>query len=160
MLAFRRFERAIDGGIGRRKLGHLVIALIIAFFLWFPNDTSQSNYAKTVFISGFFYAIMSSSWALLAGIAGQFSFGHMAFMGIGAYVAGLIARDGVAFAMLGVRYHTGIDLIAWRHHHRHRCRRRRRAGDRLAAAAAARGLPGAIHHRLLRIIPHHDVDRI
>ncbi|MDE2778008.1 MAG: branched-chain amino acid ABC transporter permease [Chloroflexota bacterium] len=102
MLAFRRFERAIDSGIGRRKLGYLMIALIIAFFLWFPNDTSQSNYAKTVFISGFFYAIMSSSWALLAGIAGQFSFGHMAFMGIGAYVAGLIARDGVAFAMLGV----------------------------------------------------------
>ena len=102
MLAFRRFERAIDSGIGRRKLGYLAIGAIIAFFLWFPNDTSQSNYAKTVFISGFFYAIMSSSWALLAGIAGQFSFGHMAFMGIGAYVAGLIARDGVAFAMLGV----------------------------------------------------------
>ena len=76
--------------------------MIIVFFLWFPNDTSQSNYAKTVFISGFFYAIMSSSWALLAGIAGQFSFGHMAFMGIGAYVAGLIARDGIVFAMLGI----------------------------------------------------------
>lgn len=99
---FTRFERAIDDGIGRRKLGYALLGLVILFFLWFPNDTSQSNYAKTVFISGFFYAIMSSSWALLAGIAGQFSFGHMAFMGIGAYVAGLIARDGLMFAALGI----------------------------------------------------------
>lgn len=98
----RQLETRIDNGIGRRRLGYIVLGLIILFFLWFPNDTSQSNYAKTVFISGFFYAIMSSSWALLAGIAGQFSFGHMAFMGIGAYVAGLIARDGIVFAMLGI----------------------------------------------------------
>ena len=98
----RQLETRIDNGIGRRRLGYIVLGLIILFFLWFPNDTSQSNYAKTVFISGFFYAIMSSSWALLAGIAGQFSFGHMAFMGIGAYVAGLIARDGIVFATLGI----------------------------------------------------------
>lgn len=102
MAFLREIESRIDKGIGRRRLGYIVLGLVILFFLWFPNDTSQSNYAKTVFISGFFYAIMSSSWALLAGIAGQFSFGHMAFMGIGAYVAGLIARDGIVFAMLGI----------------------------------------------------------
>ncbi len=102
MQLFRQFEAGIDRGIGRRRLGYVVLGLIILFFLWFPNDSSQSNYAKTVFISGFFYAIMSSSWALLAGIAGQFSFGHMAFMGIGAYVAGLVARDGFVFVMLGI----------------------------------------------------------
>lgn len=98
----KRLEAVIDKSIGRRNLGYFALGLIVLFFLWFPNDTSQSNYAKTVFISGFFYAIMSSSWALLAGVAGQFSFGHMAFMGIGAYAAGLIARDGIIFAMLGI----------------------------------------------------------
>ena len=103
MALFKRFESAIDDGIGRQRLGYLILGLIVIYFLWFPNDTSQSNYAKTVFISGFFYAIMASSWALLAGIAGQFSFGHMAFMGIGAYVAGLIARDGIVFAALGIQ---------------------------------------------------------
>lgn len=102
MALFKRIESVIDNGIGRRMLGYLLLGLVILFFLWFPNDTSQSNYAKTVFISGFFYAILSSSWALLAGIAGQFSFGHMAFMGIGAYVAGLFARDGITFAALGI----------------------------------------------------------
>ena len=102
MALFKRIETAIDDGIGRRRLGYILLGLVVVYFLWFPNDTSQSNYAKTVFISGFFYAIMSSSWALLAGIAGQFSFGHMAFMGIGAYAAGLIARDGIIFATLGI----------------------------------------------------------
>ena len=99
----KQLETQIDEGIGRRRLGYLMLGIVALFFLWFPNDASQSNYAKTVFISGFFYAIMASSWALLAGIAGQFSFGHMAFMGIGAYAAGLIARDGiVVFAALGI----------------------------------------------------------
>ena len=99
----KQLETRIDKGIGRRNLGYLALGIVALFFLWFPNDASQSNYAKNVFISGFFYAIMASSWALLAGIAGQFSFGHMAFMGIGAYAAGLIARDGiVVFAVLGV----------------------------------------------------------
>ena len=99
----KQLETRIDEGIGRRRLGYLMLGIVALYFLWFPNDASQSNYAKTVFISGFFYAIMASSWALLAGIAGQFSFGHMAFMGIGAYAAGLIARDGiVVFAALGV----------------------------------------------------------
>ena len=102
MAVFKQIESTIDKGIGRRKLGYILLGLVILFFLWFPNDTSQSNYAKTVFISGFFYAILSSSWALLSGIAGQFSFSHMAFMGIGAYVAGLITRDGIMFATLGI----------------------------------------------------------
>ena len=37
-------------------------------------------------------AILASSWSLLAGYAGQFSFGHMAFMAIGAYGTGLVGR--------------------------------------------------------------------
>ena len=102
MNLLKQFETLIDESIGRRRLGYLALGLVVLFFLWFPNDASQSLYAKNVFISGFFYAIMASSWALLAGVAGQFSFGHMAFMGIGAYAAGLIARDGIVFAMLGI----------------------------------------------------------
>ncbi|MEL6272219.1 MAG: hypothetical protein AAFR22_20615, partial [Chloroflexota bacterium] len=99
---WRQFESAIDNSIGRRNLGYVLLGLIVVYFLWFPNDTSQSNYARTVYIFGFFYAIMASSWALLAGISGQFSFAHMAFMGIGAYSAGLLARDGVTIAVLGI----------------------------------------------------------
>ncbi|MDH4136658.1 MAG: branched-chain amino acid ABC transporter permease, partial [Anaerolineae bacterium] len=44
------------------------------------------------FIIAYFYAILASSWSLLAGYAGQFSFGHMAFMAIGGYTSGLMGR--------------------------------------------------------------------
>ncbi len=40
----------------------------------------------------FFYAILASSWSMLAGYAGQFSFGHMGFMGIGAYTTALFSH--------------------------------------------------------------------
>jgi branched-chain amino acid transport system permease protein len=40
-----------------------------------------------------FLAIIASSWALLAGVGGQFSFAQMAFMAIGAYTSGLLGRD-------------------------------------------------------------------
>jgi branched-chain amino acid transport system permease protein len=37
--------------------------------------------------------MLASSWALLAGYAGQFSFGHIAFMAIAAYASGILGRD-------------------------------------------------------------------
>jgi branched-chain amino acid transport system permease protein len=52
----------------------------------------QSPYWLHVLIVAYFYAILASSWSLLAGYAGQFSFGHMAFMTIGAYTTGLVGR--------------------------------------------------------------------
>ncbi|GIT73098.1 MAG: hypothetical protein Ct9H300mP28_29120 [Pseudomonadota bacterium] len=45
-----------------------------------------------VCITGFFYAILASSWSMLGGYAGQFSFGHMAFMGLGAYGKALFSH--------------------------------------------------------------------
>ena len=45
-----------------------------------------------VAVIALYYAILASSWALLAGYGGQFSFAHMAFAGIGAYTAGLIGK--------------------------------------------------------------------
>ncbi|MEZ4659101.1 MAG: branched-chain amino acid ABC transporter permease [Caldilineaceae bacterium] len=62
-----------------------VIALLIAP-IWLTN----SPYLMHLAITSFFYAILASSWSLLAGYAGQFSFGHMAFMAIGAYSAALL----------------------------------------------------------------------
>lgn len=48
------------------------------------------TYWLHVVIVAYFYALLASSWSLLAGYAGQFSFAHMAFMAIGAYTAGLL----------------------------------------------------------------------
>ena len=77
---FNRFETAVDKSIGRRNLGIGLMGLVTVYFIVFPLLPDQTNYIKTVYIGGFFYAILAASWVLLAGIAGQFSFGHMAFM--------------------------------------------------------------------------------
>jgi branched-chain amino acid transport system permease protein len=66
----------------------VVIALVIALFI----PVFLQTYWLHVVIIAYFYAILASSWSLLAGYAGQFSFGHMAFMAIGAYTSGILGR--------------------------------------------------------------------
>lgn len=57
-----------------------------------PAVLKSRPYMMHIAIVAFFYAILASSWSLLAGYAGQFSFAHMAFMAIGAYTTGLVGR--------------------------------------------------------------------
>jgi branched-chain amino acid transport system permease protein len=72
----------------------LWVATAIAVLLLYaaPITFLRQPYILHVAIVAFFYAILASSWSLLAGYAGQFSFGHMAFMAIGAYTAGLTTK--------------------------------------------------------------------
>jgi len=69
------------------------LALVLALLV-FPFVYTQTDYPfiMHVLIASFFYAILASSWAMLAGYAGQFSFGHMGFMGVGAYTAALFSH--------------------------------------------------------------------
>lgn len=99
---FEAFTNLVDTTIGRRRLGYLIAALIFAYLLAFPQIPGTSNYVKSIYISGFFYAILAASWSLLAGVAGQFSFAHMAFMAIGAYTAGLLAQYGLEWVGLAI----------------------------------------------------------
>ncbi|MFQ5592790.1 MAG: branched-chain amino acid ABC transporter permease [Anaerolineae bacterium] len=57
-----------------------------------PVVLQSQPYIMHIAIVAFFYAILASSWSLLAGYAGQFSFGHMAFMAVGAYATGLFGK--------------------------------------------------------------------
>ncbi|MFQ5610965.1 MAG: branched-chain amino acid ABC transporter permease [Anaerolineae bacterium] len=50
------------------------------------------TYWLHVVIIAYFYGLLAASWSLLAGYAGQFSFGHMAFMAIGGYTTGLLGK--------------------------------------------------------------------
>ncbi len=61
-----------------------------------------NDYTLHTLIIGFFYAMLASSWSLLMGYGGQFSFAHMAFAGIGAYTTGLMARYLVTNAVVGI----------------------------------------------------------
>jgi branched-chain amino acid transport system permease protein len=70
--------------------GVLCIAVLLAFPLVYTGG--NYDYVMHILITSFFYAILASSWSMLAGYAGQFSFGHMAFMGIGAYTTALFCH--------------------------------------------------------------------
>jgi branched-chain amino acid transport system permease protein len=71
------------------------IAAIIGslLLLALPIPLHTKPYFMHISIVALFYAILASSWSLLAGYGGQFSFAHMALMGVGAYTAAMIGRS-------------------------------------------------------------------
>jgi ABC-type branched-subunit amino acid transport system ATPase component/ABC-type branched-subunit amino acid transport system permease subunit len=67
--------------------------LLIVFLLVFPiiyKSASDSNYALNVMSQAGLFAIVTMAVGLVLGQAGQLSFGHSAFYGIGAYTCGLL----------------------------------------------------------------------
>jgi len=68
-------------------------------------------YPQHVLIVSLFYAMMASSWNLLAGYTGQVSFGHAAMAGIGAYTSGILAVKGGIDPWIGVCVGTGIAAL-------------------------------------------------
>ncbi|MEZ4861879.1 MAG: branched-chain amino acid ABC transporter permease [Caldilineaceae bacterium] len=72
-----------------KLIGWLAGLAAIVLLLAAPLGLQNSPYLMHLAITAFFYAILAASWSLLAGYAGQFSFGHMAFMAIGAYTSAL-----------------------------------------------------------------------
>jgi len=50
----------------------------------------QSDYLLNFIIMVLFYALLGQAWNVLGGYGGQFSFGHAAFFGTGAYTASIL----------------------------------------------------------------------
>jgi branched-chain amino acid transport system permease protein len=78
----------------RSQIPYLLGLGLIGFFVAFPfvYTAGDYDYIMHILITAFFYAILAASWSMLAGYAGQFSFGHIGFMGIGAYTAALFSH--------------------------------------------------------------------
>ncbi len=76
------------------QLGLILIVVLLPFFL--------PPYFIHVLVMIFFYAYLGTSWNILGGYAGQFSFGHAAFFGIGAYTSTLV------FVNLGINPWLGM----------------------------------------------------
>lgn len=90
-----KLSRAIDTLY--RLAGLITVVLLLALPLASEEMNGLgplvfSGYFMHLAITAFYYAILASSWSLLAGYAGQFSFGHMAFMAVGGYTSGLIGK--------------------------------------------------------------------
>ncbi len=91
----------------RRALG--AIALLVVALLA-PLGLGGWEYGLDVLFLIFLYGAMASSWNLLGGFAGQVSFGHAAFLGIGAYTTAILSARGVPlpFAVVASALLAGV----------------------------------------------------
>jgi branched-chain amino acid transport system permease protein len=78
--------------MNRKWLSWGLAAALVLVLIAMGVVLESNPYWMHIAIVAFFYAILASSWSLLAGYAGQFSFGHMAFMAIGGYSAGIFGK--------------------------------------------------------------------
>lgn len=68
---------------------HALFLALPILLLLFPAVTSD-YYILTILIYANVYAVLAASWDLLAGVTGQFSFGHALFFGVAAYLSGIL----------------------------------------------------------------------
>jgi len=81
----------LEAPVAGRALGALAAAALVAAPPLLPK------YSLEILISILFFAYLGLAWNILGGYAGQFSFGHAAFFGIGAYTSTLLLlRAGVS----------------------------------------------------------------
>ena len=83
--------------------------IVVAALSAVPFLAARSEYAIEVLFLIFLYGAMATAWNLLGGFAGQVSFGHAAFLGIGAYVD----DDPDDERRLAVARRAGVCLARW-----------------------------------------------
>lgn len=89
--------------------------LLIIFFLLAPWLT-DSRYYLHILIMTFFFGYLATSWNLLGGYAGQHSFGHAAFVGIGAYSSSMLFVHTGLSPWIGMwigAFLAGIVALVW-----------------------------------------------
>jgi branched-chain amino acid transport system permease protein len=74
----------------------LYAAIVLAVLIAVPFAASGSEYAIDVLFLIFLYGAMATAWNLVGGFAGQVSFGHAAFLGIGAYTTTILTGAGTS----------------------------------------------------------------
>jgi len=66
------------------------VPLTFAILLGAVPSITSNSYALHLLIIILFHAVLSEAWNILGGFAGQFSLGHAAFFGLGAYSSTLL----------------------------------------------------------------------
>jgi ABC-type branched-subunit amino acid transport system ATPase component/ABC-type branched-subunit amino acid transport system permease subunit len=69
---------------------HTAAAAVLAGLVCYPLAAPGGTYYQTVLLLAFLLAIQAISWNIISGFAGYVSLGHSAFLGIGAYTAGIL----------------------------------------------------------------------
>ena len=82
----------------RTLIGFAIVAIVLGFVPNVVEAFDAPTFYLTFLFSIFFWASQSSSWNILTGYSGYFSFGQGAWFGIGVYTTGVLAgRQGWNF---------------------------------------------------------------
>lgn len=75
----------------KQKYQELVkYAAMLIFAIALPQFFRSQPFTINLFIMILMYAYLGTAWNVLGGITGQFSLGHVAYMGIGAYTSSIL----------------------------------------------------------------------
>lgn len=74
-------------------VARLILVLPAALVLTLVPTLAGSAYQVDIARQALYAACLTATWSLLAGVAGQFSFGHVAIAGIAAYVGAIWGRE-------------------------------------------------------------------
>ena len=77
-----------------RSAKWIATAIVALVLLAMPLALPHAEYLLDIFFLVFLYGAMATSWNVLGGFTGQVSFGHAAFLGIGAYTTALLTAAG------------------------------------------------------------------
>ncbi|MFI5280105.1 MAG: ATP-binding cassette domain-containing protein [Gemmatimonadales bacterium] len=94
-----------------RSRGWLAIAAVVAAGMVLSFALTE-RYHHRVLTLVFLWATMGLAWNIISGYAGQISFGHQAFFGIGAYVTVLLAAKLHVTPWLGMLAGAGVAVLA------------------------------------------------
>ena len=93
-MQFRR-----DGRCSPRILVNAALLVILALVPVYAALTGDS-FAMTLFSRILIMAIAALSLNLIMGFGGMVSFGHAAYLGIGGYAVGILAKEGIGFGFV------------------------------------------------------------
>src|ERR1700693_3960007 len=97
--------------MSRRLRGWLAIGAVVALGLVLSFALTE-RYHHRVLALVFLWATMGLAWNIISGYAGQISFGHQAFFGIGAYVTVLLAAQLKLTPWLGMFAGAAVAVLA------------------------------------------------
>src|SRR5512146_2204725 len=94
-----------------RRRGWIAIAAVLAVGLALSFALTE-RYHHRVLTLVLIWATMGLAWNIISGYAGQISFGHQAFFGIGAYVTVLLAAQLKLTPWLGLLAGVAVAVAA------------------------------------------------
>ncbi len=81
-----------------QKIGAPAVFIVFALLPLFVRDP----YLLHLLILSLVFGVLASSWNLLFGFMGVYSFGHQAFFGIGAYITGILVVKSISSPWAGI----------------------------------------------------------